>query len=244
MRRYLIIGAGALGARVAAPLHAAGTAVVLIADGEPSGALPEGGRPRGHSDGEGVLEPTAGDLPAVEPTSLEPPVAAGPDEVRLQHEDVLVFATTPHDTEAAVRDWRRRPVEHAGAPAAETLPAVLVRNGLDAEHLARHRFAAVIGAVVAVRAGDRMRGPGSASSSAGTFWLGAVPTGEQTSPRDERAVHQLAADLVRAGFAAQVVDDLEGWAADAARELTRLGAVGFAELPFGARSGQPVGSSR
>lgn len=207
MNRYVVIGAGAVGATLAAELHRAGTAVVLVAGGTELSAPARGGLRHRRPDGEHVV-----DLP----------VAAGPGEVALRAQDVLVLATGSHDAEAALADWAWRPVDvgvgEDGAgrarPAAETLPVVTLQDGLDAERVALRRFATVYGAVVWSPAGYVT--PGEARSPAapvvGAVWLGRYPSGGD--PGDE-GVAGIAADLRAARYLAEVVDDVPRWKAGA-----------------------------
>lgn len=134
--RYVVIGAGAVGASIAAELHRAGVETLLVARGAQLAALRDTGlryvRPDGVHD-------------------LRIPVAAGPDEVELTENDILVLATKTPDTASAVRDWAWRPVKRADGGtgvAATDLPIVTLQNGLDNERTALRSFAHVIGGVV------------------------------------------------------------------------------------------------
>jgi ketopantoate reductase len=115
--RYIVIGAGAVGATVAAELHQADVSTVLVARGAHLDALREGGLRYVRPDGVHVVNV---------------PVAGGPDEVILRPDDVLVLATKAQDAEAAVASWAWRPVEGTGEPAARVVPILTPQNGLDA----------------------------------------------------------------------------------------------------------------
>lgn len=202
MSRYIVIGAGAVGATVGAQLHRADIPVVLVARGDHLQALRDNGLRYVRPDGGGGADVQI----------IELPLADGPGQVRLQADDVLVFATKSQDTEAALQEWAWQPVEQSGAGAAEVLPVLLLQNGLDNERSALRRFATVIGAVVAVPSSYLTPGEvvSPAAPTVGAFWLGAFapqPGGGESTAR------RVAADLVRAGFAAEVVDDILAWKA-------------------------------
>ena len=88
--RYVVVGAGAVGATLAAELHRAGREVVLVARGEHLAVLRRQGL-RYRTPTEDVLVP----LPAI----------GDPEEVGLGPADVLVLATKTQDVEAAVARW-------------------------------------------------------------------------------------------------------------------------------------------
>jgi thiosulfate/3-mercaptopyruvate sulfurtransferase len=193
--RYVVIGAGAVGATLAAELHAAGRPVVLVARGANLAALRGGLR---------YLRPDGEHRVAV-------PVAAA-DEVALDAGDVLVLATKAQDAEAALADWAWRPVKDPAGrerSAAEVLPVLTLQNGLDAERVALRRFATVHGAAVWSPAAHLAPGEveSPAAPAVGVVWLGRYPAG-----RDER-VEEVAADLRAARHLVEVVDDLARWKA-------------------------------
>jgi thiosulfate/3-mercaptopyruvate sulfurtransferase len=197
MSRYVIVGAGAVGASLAAELHTAGSEALLIARGAHLTALRADGLRYVRPDGE---------------TQLPIPVAAGPAEVELRDDDILVLATKSQDTETAVRDWAWRPVKRADGStglAATDVPVITLQNGLDNERVAARRFAQVLGAVIWIPASYLTPGevvsPGSPTPA--VIWLGAYPQGAH--PRAEA----IAAELRAAGLAVQVVDDITRWKA-------------------------------
>lgn len=197
MSRYVVIGAGAVGATLAAELHTAGIPVVLVARGAHLAELRWSGLHYVRPDGEHVV--------AV-------PVAAGPDDVELRAGDVLVLATKAQDAEAAIAEWAWQPVKDADGgtvAAADALPIVLLQNGLDTERVALRRFATVYGAViwsptVYVTAGEVVS---PADPAVGVIWVGRYPSG-----RDAR-LEEVAADLRAARHLVEVVDDVPRWRA-------------------------------
>jgi thiosulfate/3-mercaptopyruvate sulfurtransferase len=197
MSRYVVIGAGAVGATLAAELHTAGIPVVLVARGAHLAELRWSGLHYVRPDGEHVV--------AV-------PVAAGPDDVELRAGDVLILATKAHDAEAAVAEWAWQPVKEADGgtvAAADALPIVVLQNGLDTERVALRRFSTVYGAViwsptVYVTAGEVVS---PADPAVGVIWVGRYPSG-----RDAR-LEEVAVDLRAARHLVEVVDDVPRWRA-------------------------------
>ncbi len=194
MSRYVVVGAGAVGASIAAELHRAGVETLLIARGAQLTALREHGLTYLRPDGE---------------HRLRIPVAAGPDEVGLTSGDVLVFATKSTDTESAVRQWAWQPVKRSDGGtglAATDLPVVTLQNGLANERIALRSFARVIGGVVWIPATFVVPGEvvNHADPVPAVLWLGRYPGG------DDPAIEPIAADLRRGGFAVHVVTDIVG----------------------------------
>ncbi|BEP13120.1 hypothetical protein acdb102_14310 [Acidothermaceae bacterium B102] len=195
MSRYVIVGAGAVGATLAAELHLAGRDVVLVARGDQLAALRSGGLRYLRPDREHRLELA---------------LAGGPDEVDLRSGDVLVVAGKAQHTEAIVATWAWRPVKDEDgrtASAAESLPVLVLQNGLDSERVALRRFETVYGAVVLLpssylHAGEVVS-PGV--PAVGFLYVGRVNGGS------EAGLDELVADLADTGFAAQSIDDVARW---------------------------------
>ncbi|WP_462203610.1 rhodanese-like domain-containing protein [Frankia sp. CcWB3] len=202
-RRYIVIGAGAVGATVAVELRLAGIDVVVVARGANLAALRAGGLR--------YIRPPA--TPGGEPDERRIPldVVGGPDEVDLRGDDVLVLATKSQDSEALLAQWAWRPVDADAdgtrRTAAEALPVVLLQNGIENARTALRRFATVIDAVVLspsshVRPGEVVS---PAAPLAAAFYLGRAPRGAVDDPTAEA----VAADLRRASFAVAVVADID-----------------------------------
>ncbi|MCM3925612.1 2-dehydropantoate 2-reductase, partial [Frankia sp. AiPs1] len=139
-RRYVVIGAGAVGATIAAELSLAGIDVVVVARGANLAAL--------RADGLRYIRPPATEGgPAVE-RRVDLAVAGGPDEVELRAGDVLVLATKSQDSEALLAAWAWQPVDGGRTTAAEELPVVLLQNGIENARAALRRFAVVVDAMV------------------------------------------------------------------------------------------------
>ncbi|WP_322761136.1 rhodanese-like domain-containing protein [Frankia sp. Cr2] len=194
--RYIVIGAGAVGATVAAQLRGAGHRVVAVARGANLEAL--------RSRGLHYIRPDSDRW-----VSLD--VAGGPDEVDLHVDDVLVLATKSQDSEALLAQWAWRPVEVDGTvrTAAEVLTILLLQNGLENARTALRRFATVIDAVVAIPSSHGRPGEVVAPGAPiiGAFFLGRATRGGDST------VERIAADLRRASFAVQVVEDIDRWKA-------------------------------
>jgi len=192
MSRYVVIGAGAVGASLAAELHRAGVETLLIARGAQLAALREHGLTYLRPDGE---------------HRVRVPVAAGPDEVDLTRDDVLLLATKSTDTAAAVREWAWRPVKRAvggSGVAATELPLVTLQNGLDNERTALRSFARVIGGVVWIPATFVLPGEvvNHAAPAPAVLWLGRYPAGSDAT------VERIATDLRRGGFVTHEAGDI------------------------------------
>lgn len=194
MTRYVIIGAGAIGASVAAQLAISGAQVLLIARGEHARMIRGEGLRYWRAEGE---------------QRVPVPVAESAAEVELTPADVLVLATKSQHTEAVLQEWAWRPVTAGGLAAAETLPLISLQNGIENERAALRRFGRVSGAAIWMP-GSYLR-PGEIVAAGvpqvGVLWLGRYPDG--LDPDAEA----WAADLRRANFGVQLVTDLPRWKA-------------------------------
>jgi 2-dehydropantoate 2-reductase len=192
--RYIVVGPGAIGGTVGGLLARSGHDVVLAARGAHLTALRTGGLT--------VATPTG-------TFTVRPPVIAGPDELRLTADDVLILAVKSQDTAAVVAAWNGCPVtggdltadsDAADNLAADSIPVFCVQNGVDNERQAARMFAHVYG--VGVQMPADLLGPGQVvapgSPVAGVLEIGRYPAG--TGPAAER----LAADLTASGFIASV----------------------------------------
>ena len=196
MSRYVIVGAGAVGASIAAQLQLGGVETVLVARGAHLDALREHGLRYVRPGGE---------------TVVRLPVAGGPAEVELRDDDVLVFATKSQDTPAAVREWAGRPVKRSDGStgAATELTVLALQNGLENERTALRYFAEVVGAVIWIPASYLVPGevvnPGVPIPA--VIWLGRYPSGNGAR------AEAIAADLRQGELAVQVVPDIARWKA-------------------------------
>jgi 2-dehydropantoate 2-reductase len=190
--RYVIIGAGAVGGTIGGQLAESGREVVLVARGAHLAAL--------RADG---LHLTTGSGARTVRTAT----AAGPDDVALRPDDVLVLAVKSQDTATTTTQWAGRPVA-GGGTAGERLLLVCAQNGVDNERTALRRFARVAGMCVWLPATFVEPGRVSASGTpvTGVLTLGSLPAGEP-----DPDLVALGADLEAAGFRAPVVADVMAW---------------------------------
>ena len=128
----LILGAGAVGGGIGGRLQQAGGQVVLVARGDHLRTL--------RANGLRLRTPE-------EDVTLPVTAIAGPDEVDLRADDVLVLATKTQQAAELLRDWADVPVD-GGGTAGERLPILLATNGVACEDLALRYFARVYGVCV------------------------------------------------------------------------------------------------
>jgi 2-dehydropantoate 2-reductase len=192
MSRYIVIGAGAVGAVLASRLYGIGGEVVLA------------GRPGAHVDairrhGLTVVGPHASE-------SFSVPTVSSVSQVVLTGDDILLFAVKTQDIESALTEWAWH---RTGNVLGADLPAVTFQNGLVAEPAAARRFTETYAATIGI-ASSYLR-PGEVAlpsvDPAGLIWLGRYPSG-----RDDLA-DEIVSDLVRADFAARSVTDITSWKA-------------------------------
>ncbi|SEP58398.1 ketopantoate reductase family protein [Microlunatus flavus] len=195
-KRYVIIGAGAIGGSVGGRLHQAGRDVVLVARGQHLDVL--------RNEGLRLRTPD-------EDVTLRVPAVAGPDELVLSDDDVLVFATKTQQVEAALVAWADAPVrggDGSEGTAGSRLPALMALNGVASEAMALRWFARVVGVClwlpsvhltpgeVIIRGGPR----------SGMLHLGSVPAARETT-----LLAEVAADLEAANFDVPLPADVMPW---------------------------------
>lgn len=199
MRRYVIIGTGAVGGTIGGRLAQHGVPVVWVARGEHATVLADDGMTL--RTPEGSYRVTA-------------PVWTGPDEADLRAGDVLVLGTKVHQATDALAAWADVPVraqesdEVLGA-AGDLLPLVTATNGVAAEDIAVRYFQRVYAAAVWCPATHVK--PGEVipmyDKVSGVFWLGSYPG--PAAPDD--AVREISADWQTARLGAPVVEDVMAW---------------------------------
>jgi 2-dehydropantoate 2-reductase len=195
-RRYIIIGAGAIGAHLAAHLTEAGIPAVLVARGAQLEALRNGPLVLHRLDRDDEVRLT---------------VIGGPSEIELSRDDILVLATKTQDVEAALGDWAWLPLQGAtGVEPGELsadLPLVVMQNGVASEGLAHRRFARVISVGTIVPASYME--PGHVVTltqpKAGFLQVGALATRLE---EDADLVAQIVADFDASGYLARSYDDI------------------------------------
>ncbi|WP_405487667.1 ketopantoate reductase family protein [Streptomyces sp. NBC_00096] len=195
--RYIIIGAGAIGATIGGRLAESGSEVVLVARGAHALALRADGLRLTTADGERVHRL---------------PVADGPADLgELRPDDVLLLTVKTQDALAALDVWADAEVA-GGGTAAQRLPVLCAQNGVESERLALRRFAHVYGVCVWLPA--TFLEPGAVSALCtpltGILHIGPAAGGPAAGGTDARA-RRIAADLEKAGFEAPVVEDVMRW---------------------------------
>ena len=189
--RYIVIGAGAIGGTIGGRLAAAGHEVVLVARGAHLDAL----------KARGLHLATPGGM-----STLDIPAVAGPGELGLREDDVLLLATKTQDAEPLLTEWAWQPV-HNGTVAADSLPVVCAQNGVASQRIALRRFRHVYGMCVWLPATHLEPGVVGAYGApmTGLLHLGRYPSGTDAT------VGQIGADLAGSGFLAPVVADVMRW---------------------------------
>ncbi|WP_392898029.1 ketopantoate reductase family protein [Streptomyces sp. LN699] len=190
--RYIIIGAGAIGATIGGRLARTGREVVLSARGAHAEALRADGLRLTTTDGTQVHRL---------------PVVTGPAELgELRPDDVLLLAVKTQDAVAALDAWGDAEVA-GGGTAAQRLPVLCLQNGVESERLALRRFARVYGVCVWLPA--TFLEPGVVSALCAPL-TGILHLGRAAGGSDAR-IRAVAADLEESGFEAPVVEDVTRW---------------------------------
>jgi 2-dehydropantoate 2-reductase len=194
--RYIVIGAGAIGGTIGGKLAASGHEVVLVARGAHLDALRAKGLTLATPDGT---------------STLDIPVVAGPAEVSLREDDVLILATKTQDAEPLLTEWAWQPVVGGtvagGRVAAGSLPVLCAQNGVASERIALRRFRHVYGVCVWMPATHLEPGVVEASGApkTGLLHLGRYPSGTDAT------ADRIGADLAGSGFLAPVAADVMRW---------------------------------
>jgi 2-dehydropantoate 2-reductase len=194
--RYIMVGAGAVGAGIGGRLFHAGHEVVLVARGEHLAAM--------RSSGLRIRTPE-------EDLRLQVSAVAGPAEVELRADDVLVLATKTHQAQDALLAWADQPVA-GGGTAGERLPIVMALNGVASESMAMRYFARVYGACVWMWTAHLA--PGEViirgAPTSGMFHLGRVPA-LATDNHDRQLLAGIRDDWVSAKLATVLPADVMEW---------------------------------
>jgi len=196
-RRYIIIGAGAIGSHLAAHLTQAGIPAILVARGEQLEALKNAPLRIHRLDRTDEVQLT---------------VVAGPEELELTRDDILVLTTKTQDVEVALGDWAWLPLEgttgvEPGDLSAD-LPLVVMQNGIASEGLALRRFARTIsvGTIVPASYLDPAEIVSLTEPKAGFLQVGALSNRVE---EDSDLVARLVADFDAAGYLTRSYDDIE-----------------------------------
>jgi 2-dehydropantoate 2-reductase len=190
MPRYVIIGAGAVGASLAAELEAQSINYVLVGRGAQIAHIQSQGLTYRRPKGTQIVRLNAVD---------------GAASVDLTGDDILVLAVKTQDVEAALSEWAWKTVEGGGF--ATDLPLVTIQNGLAAEEIAIRRFSRVYAASVLVPARFTVTGEVvvGGEPNLGILTLGRFPQGV-----DDLA-SAIVADFARAGYLAETSSEIRRW---------------------------------
>jgi len=180
--RYIVYGAGGIGASLGAQLHEAGREVVLIARGAHHKAIAEKGLEYVTTERRRCLV-----LPVVE----------HPEAVGFRAGDVALLAMKTQDSLPAV--------EALAAVAGPELPVLCAQNGVENERLVQRRFRSVIGLAVWIPASFIDPGIVENYAPRAPIELGRVPRGGDALTR------AITRDLREAGFAAEAREDVLAW---------------------------------
>ncbi len=199
-RRYVIVGAGAIGGTVGGVLSRAGIPTVLVARGRHAEILASAGLMLRTPDGIFHTAVTA---------------VSGAEQLRLTTDDVLVFTTKTQQLDVALQQWVDQPVHGAGGvvgTAGDLLPALTALNGVVAEEKALRYFRRVFGICVWLPAVHLEAGEVIVRSwpVAGQFHVGRWPAPLRTSA-DTELLGDLDAAWTPAGIRINDVDDIAPW---------------------------------
>ncbi len=198
-RRYIIIGAGAIGGAVGGRLALAGLDTVLVARGDHLQAMQRSGL-RLRTPDEDVTVPVR--------------AVGGPDEIELRAADVLVLSTKTQQADDALRTWADAPVaddERPGGTAGERLPVLTALNGVASEAMAQRYFRRVFGVCVWMPAVHLVPGEVIIRSTprSGMLHLGRVPA--RPDAEDRQLLSEIAADWTAANFTVPLPADVMPW---------------------------------
>jgi 2-dehydropantoate 2-reductase len=201
MRKYVIVGAGAIGGGIGARLVQAGLPTVLIARGEHLAAM--------QRDGLRLRTPR-------EDLTLPVTAVGSIGDVTLGVDDVIMVATKtpqlldvlPEVADAPVRDEGGAVVGSAG----ELLPVFLATNGVSAEPLATRYVRRVFGVCIWMPAVHLQPGEVIIRGvpMSGILHLGRVPT-PSAGAADEALLEEVAGDWRRATFDIALPADVMAW---------------------------------
>ncbi|MDT5411397.1 MAG: 2-dehydropantoate 2-reductase [Mycobacterium sp.] len=199
-RRYVIVGAGAIGGTVGGVLARASVPTLLVARGRHAEILAANGLTLTTPDG-----------------VFRTPVSAvsRPEDVPLTRNDVLVFTTKTQQLDAALHQWVDQPVhgpDGVVGTAGDLLPVLTALNGVVAEEKALRYFRQVFGVCVWLPAVHLEPGEVIVRSwpVAGQFHIGRWPAALRT-PVDDEFLQRLGQTWSASGVLVNPVDDVAPW---------------------------------
>lgn len=185
MRRWVVVGAGAVGGSIGGLLQEAGARVAFVARGEHGAAMRRSGL---------LLRLPERDL------HLEVRCVEGAADVEWRSGDVALLATKLNDARAVLDELR--------AAAGPHLPVVCATNGVHAERWAAERFERVLSMLVWLPA-LHLR-PGEVRLHASGV-RGVLDSGPHAGRGTLELVSKLCAQLREAGFDAVPRSDIAAW---------------------------------
>lgn len=193
MTRYIIIGAGAVGASLAAQFELAGIDYGLLGRGNQIRHIIEHGLSYQRPSGIRQLRLKAFDT-------------AAPPELR--ETDILLLTVKSQDAATALAEWAWRPLG-TDAGTGSRLPLVTFQNGLASEPIALRTFAHVYGASILTpaRYTETGRIVVGGHPEVGVVTVGRYPHGNDT------IAERIAADLTRAEYIAETSSEITRWKA-------------------------------
>ncbi|HBF28847.1 2-dehydropantoate 2-reductase N-terminal domain-containing protein [Rhizobium sp.] len=192
MTRYIIIGAGAVGASLAAQFHTHGISYALVGRGQQIAHIA--------THGLTYRRPKQSRTLRLNTFDTDSPPALKPD-------DVLLLTVKAQDVGAATQFWAWRDVEGGGIAA--DLPLVTFQNGLAAEDIALRRFSRVYAASILIPARFTVTGE---VLVAGEPEVGVVSLGRYPEGLDQTA-HSIVRDLSEADYLVDARADIRRWKA-------------------------------
>lgn len=192
MTRYIIIGAGAVGASLAAEFERSGIPYALVGRGQQVAHI--------KAHGLTYRRPTETRTVQLNIYDAASPPTLAPD-------DILLLTVKSQDVEATTEFWAAQTVEGGGFAA--DLPLVTFQNGLAAEDIALRRFARVYAASILIPARFTVTGEVVVGSEPqlGIVFIGRYPQGLDETART------VAADLTTANYLVEARADIRRWKA-------------------------------
>ena len=194
MTRYIIIGAGAVGASLAAQFELSGLDYALVGRGAQIRHIIDHGLAYQRPAGTRQIRLKAFD-------TAQPP--------SLRQDDILLLTVKSQDVAEALAFWAWRAIEYSQELTASDLPIVTFQNGLATEAAALRLFPNVYGASILTPA--RFTETGRVVVG-GDPQVAVVTIGRYPHGTDETAA-KLVADLDRSDYIAETTSDIQRWKA-------------------------------
>lgn len=194
MTRYVIVGAGAVGASLAAQFEISGIEYALVGRGSQIDSIMQHGLSYRRPSGTKQIKLNAFDLQT-------PP--------ELTSQDILLLTVKSQDASDALALWSWRRLVDADVSVASVVPIVTFQNGLATEASALRTFANVYGASILTPARFTEVGKVAVAGDpqVGVVTIGRFPTG------DDEISRAIASDLRTANYLTETTDNIRRWKA-------------------------------